>query len=105
MTDPRGDQKSEVRIEDEYLLCSVRAGCTHFHLRVLPGSPGLLIHAHGVFLPFEPIRRNSWSRNLAVEKKLLAACLCIGNSGLEMVWPSCYMWQLHRATVENVIPS
>jgi len=56
-------------------LCSVHAGCTHFYLRVLPGSPGLLIHAHGVFLPFEPIRRNSWSRNAGGEKKVTRCML------------------------------
>jgi hypothetical protein len=39
-----------------------------FHLQVLPGSPGLVIHAHGIFLPFEPIVRNSWSRSAGLEE-------------------------------------
>jgi hypothetical protein len=78
----------------------------YLYLQVLPRlSPGVLIHAHDIFLPFEYpqefVVKERWGWN---EQYLLHALL-IGNSGLEIIWPSCYMWQLHRAAVQNVIPS
>lgn len=77
----------------------------YLYLQVLPRlRPGVLIHAHDIFLPFEYpqefVVKERWGWN---EQYLLQALL-IGNSGLEIIWPSCYMWQLHRAAVQKVVP-
>jgi predicted O-methyltransferase YrrM len=76
----------------------------YLYLQVLPRlRPGVLIHAHDIFLPFEYpqefVVKERWGWN---EQYLLYALL-IGNSDLEILWPSCYMWQSHRNQVREVI--
>ena len=97
---------NDVLFIDSSHLITTGGDVSYLYLQVLPRlSPGVLIHAHDIFLPFEYpqefVVKERWGWN---EQYLLHALL-IGNSGLEIIWPSCYMWQLHRAAVQNVIPS
>jgi hypothetical protein len=78
----------------------------YLYLQVLPRlSPGVLVHAHDIFLPFEYPQEFVVKKRWGWNEQYLLHALLIGNSGLEITWPSCYMWQLHRAAVQNVIPS
>jgi hypothetical protein len=76
----------------------------HLYLGLLPRlRPGVLIHAHDIFLPFEYpqefILKERWGWN---EQYLLYALL-IGNPRFEILWPSTYMWQTHQDQVRSVI--
>jgi predicted O-methyltransferase YrrM len=77
----------------------------YLYLQVMPRlRPGVLIHAHDIFLPFEypeQFVRNRWGWN---EQYLLYALL-MNNASFEILWPSCYMWQVHREQVQTVIQS
>ena len=76
----------------------------YLYLQVLPRlRPGVLVHAHDIFLPFEYpqefIVKERWGWN---EQYLLYALL-IGSPDFEILWPSCCMWQSHLDQVRDVI--
>ncbi len=77
----------------------------YLYLQVLPRlRPGVLIHAHDIFLPFEYpkefILENRWEWS---EQYLLYALLT-GNRAYEILWPSCYMWQTQQDRVRVTMP-
>ena len=75
-------------------------------LEVIPRlRPGVLIHIHDMFLPFEYptdwVIKHRWGWN---EQYLVYALLCDSHR-LEVLWPAYYMWRNHRDQVREVIPS
>ena len=75
-------------------------------LEVIPRlRPGVLIHVHDIFLPFEyPMEwviDYRWGWN---EQYLVHALLC-DNTRLEILWPAYYMWTVYGDKVRAVVPS
>src|SRR5208282_6319399 len=78
----------------------------YLYLQVLPQlSPGVLIHVHDIFLPFEYPQEFVVKERWGWTEQYLLHALLMGNAGFEIIWPSCYMWQFHRAAVQDVICS
>jgi predicted O-methyltransferase YrrM len=97
-------QPGDLLFIDSSHVISTGGDLVYLYLQVLPRlRPGVLIHVHDIFLPFEYpqefILKERWGWN---EQYLLHALL-IGNPEFEIVWPSCYMWQSHRDQVRTVI--
>jgi Methyltransferase domain len=76
----------------------------YLYLQVLPHlRPGVLVHAHDIFLPFEYPQEFIVGQRWGWNEQYLLYALLIGNSDFEILWPSCYMWQSHQHQVRNVI--
>jgi methyltransferase family protein len=77
----------------------------YLFLEVVPRlKPGVLIHVHDVFFPFdypEECVFQGWSW---AEQYLVHAFLSF-NDSFEILWPANYMWAFHRSDVRNVIPA
>jgi predicted O-methyltransferase YrrM len=77
----------------------------YLFLEVLPRlKPGVLIHIHDVFLPFDYPEQwvlNDWGWT---EQYLVHAFLAY-NRTFEILWPARYMWQHHQETIIEIIPS
>jgi hypothetical protein len=75
----------------------------YLFLEVLPRlDPGVLIHIHDVFLPFDYPEEwvlDDWGWT---EQYLVHAFLAY-NSAFEILWPASYMWEHHRNEITNVI--
>jgi hypothetical protein len=75
-------------------------------LEVVPRLvPGVLIHVHDIFLPFDypPDWVLDEGRNW--NEQYLVQALIHGNNTLEILWPSHYMWRCHRQELLQVVPS
>jgi predicted O-methyltransferase YrrM len=74
-------------------------------LEVLPRlSPGVWVHVHDIFFPFEyPLQCVEEDSRLA-EQQLVQAFLCY-NETFEIMWPARYIWEYHRSDVLQVIPA
>jgi hypothetical protein len=74
-------------------------------LEVLPRlEPGVFIHVHDIFFPFDYPARwvlEGWGWN---EQYLVHAFLAY-NETFEILWPASYMWAQHRGEIEKVIPA
>jgi len=77
----------------------------YLYLQVLPRlRPGVLIHAHDIFLPFEYPQEFVLGDRWGWAEQYLVHALLLGNRNFEILWPSCYMWQTHREKVREIIP-
>jgi hypothetical protein len=77
----------------------------YLYLQVLPRlRSGVLIHAHDIFLPFEYPQEFVVSNRWGWTEQYLVHALLMGNSSFEILWPSCYMWQMHREQVRSILP-
>ncbi|MEO5753884.1 MAG: class I SAM-dependent methyltransferase [Chthoniobacterales bacterium] len=85
----------------------VRTGgdVNHLYLQVLPRlRPGVLVHIHDIFLPFEYPR--DWimeDRRFWTEQYLLQAFL-IGNTGFEVLVGTAYLSHFHGAELARRLP-
>jgi hypothetical protein len=75
-------------------------------LEALPRlKPGVLVHIHDIFLPFDYPERwvveERWGWN---EQYLVHAFLAFNNI-FEITWASRYMWEYHKEAVLNSMPS
>ncbi len=77
----------------------------YLFLEILPRlKPGVLIHIHDIFLPFDYPEEwvlEDWGWT---EQYLVHAFLSF-NQAFEILWPASYVWQRHRAEVLRVIPN
>jgi hypothetical protein len=75
-------------------------------LEVLPRlKPGVLVHVHDIFLPFDyPERWVVEERWGWTEQYLVHAFLSFNNS-FEIAWAARYMWEYYRPEIQRVIPS
>lgn len=75
----------------------------HLFLEILPRlDPGVLIHIHDIFLPFdypEQFVLDDWGWT---EQYLVHAFLAY-NQAFEILWPASYMWEHHRSKIEEII--
>ena len=75
-------------------------------LEVVPRLvPGVLIHVHDIFLPFDYpqdwVVNKGWNWN----EQYLVQALLYGSNTLEILWPAYYMWRRHERELVEVIPS
>jgi len=75
----------------------------YLFLEILPRlKPGVLIHIHDIFLPFDYPEQwviNDWGWT---EQYLVHAFLAY-NQTFEILWPGSYMWEHHRREIASVI--
>lgn len=91
-------------IDSSHLIVS-GGDVVYLYLQVLPRlRPGVLIHAHDIFLPFEYPLEFVLNEHWGWGEQYLVHALLLGNRNFEVLWPSCYMWQMHREKVREVIP-
>ncbi len=83
---------------------TVKAGgdVPFLYLEVVPRlRPGVLIHAHDIFVPFDyPKEWLEWGWN----EQYVVNALLHDERGIEIVWPSHYMWRCHPDEVMKTIP-
>ena len=78
----------------------------YLFLEVLPRlEPGVLIHVHDIFLPFEYPREWVVDHRWPWNEQYLVQAMLYGSRMLEVLWPAHYMWMRHRHKVQEVIPS
>jgi hypothetical protein len=73
---------------------AVRTGndVAFLYLRVLPSlSPGVIIHVHDIFIPFEYPREWVLNEQHGWNEQYLVHALLRGNSGFDVLWPGRYM--------------
>ena len=94
----------DVLFIDSSHLVQTGGDVVYLYLQLLPRlRQGVLIHAHDMFLPFEypkefvVVDRWGWA------EQYLVYALLMGNDALEILWPSCYMWQTRREQVQKVL--
>lgn len=77
----------------------------YLFLEILPRlRPGVLIHIHDIFLPFDYPAQwafEGWGWN---EQYLVHAFLAY-NDAFEIIWPGQYMWERHRAEILQIVPN
>jgi hypothetical protein len=77
----------------------------YLFLEILPRlKPGVLIHVHDIFLPFdypEQWARDGWGWN---EQYLVHAFLAYNNA-FEILWPAHHMWTRRQSEIMTVIPA
>ena len=77
----------------------------YLYLQVLPRlRPGVVIHAHDIFLPFEYPQEFVVKERWGWSEQYLLHALLMNNRNFEILWPSCYMWQMHREAVCRDLP-
>lgn len=76
----------------------------YLFLEIMPRlKPGVLIHIHDIFLPFDYPEQwvlNRWDWN---EQYLVHAFLAF-NQAFEILWPGSYMWEHYKLEIQRVIP-
>jgi len=76
----------------------------YLFLEILPRlKPGVLIHIHDIFLPFDYPEEwvlEDWGWT---EQYLVHAFLSF-NRAFEILWPASYMWERHRQEILDLIP-
>jgi predicted O-methyltransferase YrrM len=78
----------------------------YLYLQVLPRlRPGVLIHAHDIFLPFEYPQEFVVKKRWGWSEQYLVHALLMNNRNFEILWPSCYMWQMHREALRGMVPA
>jgi predicted O-methyltransferase YrrM len=76
----------------------------YLYLQLLPRlRPGVLIHAHDIFLPFEYPQEFIVGERWGWTEQYLVNGLLINNRNFKILWSSCYMWQTHRGEVRKII--
>jgi predicted O-methyltransferase YrrM len=95
----------DVLFIDSSHLIMTGGDVVHLYLQVLPRlRPGVLIHAHDIFLPFEYPQEFVVSQRWGWTEQYIVHALLMGNSSFEILWPSCYMWQEYREEVTGILP-
>ena len=95
----------DVLFIDSSHLIMTGGDVVYLYLQVLPRlRPGVLIHAHDIFLPFEYPQEVVLGERWGWAEQYLVYALLLGNRNFELLWPSCYMWQTHREKVREIIP-
>jgi len=95
----------DVLFIDSSHLIMTGGDVVYLYLQVLPRlRPGVLIHAHDIFLPFEYPQESVLGEHCGWAEQYLVHALLLGNRNFEILWPSCYMWQTHREKVREIIP-
>ena len=75
-------------------------------LEVVPRlAPGVLIHVHDIFFPFDYPQDWVLDEGRKWNEQYLVQALLYGNNRLEIVWPSYCMWRYHRLELLQAIPS
>jgi len=75
-------------------------------LEVVPRLvPGVLIHVHDVFLPFDYPQDWVVDKGRNWNEQYLVQALIYGSNTLEILWPAHYMWRCHRREIMQAIPS
>lgn len=75
-------------------------------LEVVPRlAPGVLIHIHDIFLPFDYPQDWVVVRGWKWNEQYLVQALLYGSNTLEILWPAYYMWRCHQRELLEVIPS
>jgi len=95
----------DVLFIDSSHLIMTGGDVVYLYLQVLPRlRPGVLIHAHDIFLPFEYPQEFVFGERWGWAEQYLLHALLVGNRNFEILWPSCYMWQTQREKVREIIP-
>jgi len=77
---------------------------TFLFLEIMPQlKPGVIVHIHDIFLPFDYPKHFVEMRIGWTEQYLLHAFLAY-NRNYEILWPAYYMWQENRKAVLDSIP-
>ena len=85
----------------------IRSGgdVVYLYLQVLPRlRPGVLIHAHDIFLPYEYPKEFVVQQQWGWGEQYLVHALLMGNRRFEILWPGHYMWQTHREKILGIVP-
>jgi predicted O-methyltransferase YrrM len=95
----------DVLFIDSSHLIMTGGDVVHLYLQVLPRlRPGVLIHAHDIFLPFEYPQEFVVGQRWGWTEQYIVHALLMGNSSFEILWPSCYMWQEYREELTGILP-
>ena len=95
-------QSDDVLFLDSSHVVSIGSDVVREYLEIIPRiAPGVLIHAHDVFIPAD-YPRESVLHNLAFwSEQYLLQALLIANPQLEVLWGSSYMQSRATAALEN----
>jgi hypothetical protein len=75
----------------------------YLFLDILPRlKPGVLIHIHDIFLPFD--YPEQWVLDWGWNEQYLVHAFLAYNQTFEILWPARYMWEHHRSEIERLIP-
>jgi len=96
-------QPNDILFIDSSHVIKTGGDVPYLFLEVLPKlQAGVLIHVHDIFLPFDYPKYFIEKRWGWTEQYLFHAFM-LGNHDYEILWPSYYMWQLHRQAVVNAV--
>lgn len=74
------------------------------YLQVLPQlAPGVLVHIHDIFLPFEYPQEFIVSQRWGWNEQYMLNAFLQGNSTFETIWAAYYVWQTIRERVTGLI--
>ncbi len=97
--------ENDILFIDSSHVVRVGGDVIHLLLEVVPRlQPGVLIHVHDIFLPWEYPRQwavNGW---FWTEQHLLQALL-VGNPGLEVLVAAYALWRSHPVALTRLIPN
>lgn len=94
----------DVLFIDSSHLIQTGGDVVYLYLQLLPRiRPGVLIHAHDIFLPFEYPHEFVVGERWGFAEQYLVHALLMGNVEFEILWPSCYLWQTRREEVQSVL--
>lgn len=97
-------KSGDVLFIDSSHLIKSGGDVVYLYLQVLPRlQPGVLIHAHDIFLPYEYPQEYVMKQRWGWSEQYLVHALLMNNRNFEILWPSCYMWQIHREAVCGIL--
>ena len=98
-------QPGDILFIDSSHMVQAGGDVPYLFLKIIPRlRPGVLIHIHDIYLPFEyPLEWVSvpcwnWSEQYLVQAFLYR------NAEFETLWAGHYMWRMHREDVVRIIP-
>jgi len=106
---PRSELPDRLKPGDVLFIDSshlIRSGgdVVYLYLQVLPIlRPGVLIHAHDIFLPYEYPKEFVLEHRWGWGEQYLVHALLMGNPSFEILWPSYFMWQTYRQQVLGTV--
>ena len=98
-------QAGDVLFIDSTHVVKAGSDVNHLFFEVLPSlSPGVVVHVHDIFFPFE--YRAHWVREgRAWQETYLVRAFLMYNEAFEIIWFHDLMWSRHRSVVEHRAPS
>lgn len=97
-------QPGDVLFIDSSHLVRSGSDVVYLYLQLLPRlRPGVLVHAHDIFLPFEYPEHVVVEQQWGWGEQYLLHALLMGNRSFEILWPSYYMWRLHGSPVREIL--